>query len=222
MALDPPAFFRWLASLPPRRDVCVECGAGAGEVTAFLGGTFARAIATDAAPPRAGPLHGVPILAARAERLPFADASADLVVSMQALHHFDIPAHLHEARRILRPGGVFAALCWGGIVLPAALRPLYRPAFEALAPFWEEERDWVLSGYRGLGFAGQPVPLPAAGLRRRTGIAGLNAEIGRWSAARAARRAGVAIPLPEAPGPAATRPAPVDLSWPLIGRVFRA
>ncbi|MCT8328280.1 class I SAM-dependent methyltransferase [Albidovulum sediminis] len=218
MALDPPAFFRWLASLPPRRDVCVECGAGAGEVTAFLGGTFARAIATDAAPPHSGVPCAVPILAARAEHLPFADASADLVVSMQALHHFDVPAHLREARRILRPGGVFAALCWGEIVLPEALRPLYRPAFAALAPFWESERDWVLSGYRGLGFAGQPVPLPTAAMRRRADIAGLNAEISRWSAARAARRAGVAIPLPKAPGLAA----PFDLSWPLIGRVFRA
>jgi SAM-dependent methyltransferase len=217
MALDPPAFFRWLASLPPRRDVSVECGAGQGEVTAFLGGTFVRAIATDAAPPRAGSPHGVPIVAAPAERLPFADASADLVVSVQALHHFDVPAHLQEARRILRPGGVFAALCWGEIVLPPALRPRYRPAFAALAPFWEEERDWVLSGYRDLGFDGQPIALPAAALRRRAGIDGLNAEIGRWSAARAARQAGVTIPLPKAAGQAA----PFDLSWPLIGRVFR-
>lgn len=221
MALDPPAFFRWLASLPQRRDVCVECGAGQGEVTAFLSATFARAIATDASPPQAGSPHGVPILAARAEHLPFADASADLVVSMQALHHFDVPAHLREARRILRPGGIFAALCWGEIVLPDALRPVYRPVFAALAPFWEPERAWVVSGYRGLPFAGAPVPLPAAGLRRRTGIAGLNGEIARWSAARAATRAGVAIPLPGPAGPA-NPPGTFDLAWPLLGQVFRA
>lgn len=46
---------------------------------------------------------------ADAERLPFADASFDLVTSRIAPHHFpDIPAFLRESHRVLKPGGVFA------------------------------------------------------------------------------------------------------------------
>lgn len=45
---------------------------------------------------------------ASADCLPFADADFDLVMSRIAPHHFpDIPAFLAEARRVLRPGGVF-------------------------------------------------------------------------------------------------------------------
>jgi ubiquinone/menaquinone biosynthesis C-methylase UbiE len=52
-------------------------------------------------------------LVGRAESIPLADASVDLVVFRASLHHVPIaqmlPA-LHEARRVLRPGGhVFAA-----------------------------------------------------------------------------------------------------------------
>jgi ubiquinone/menaquinone biosynthesis C-methylase UbiE len=46
---------------------------------------------------------------ADAERLPFPDATFDLVTSRIAPHHFpDIPAFLRESRRVLKPGGTFA------------------------------------------------------------------------------------------------------------------
>lgn len=46
---------------------------------------------------------------ADAERLPFPDASFDLVTSRIAPHHFpDIPAFLRESHRVLKPGGTFA------------------------------------------------------------------------------------------------------------------
>ncbi|HUF49042.1 MAG TPA: class I SAM-dependent methyltransferase, partial [Vicinamibacterales bacterium] len=42
----------------------------------------------------------------RLERVPLADASADVALLSQALHHADDPARaLAEARRVLRPGG---------------------------------------------------------------------------------------------------------------------
>lgn len=45
---------------------------------------------------------------ADATKLPYADASFDVVVSRHSAHHFADPmTALHEARRVLRPGGTF-------------------------------------------------------------------------------------------------------------------
>ena len=53
-----------------------------------------------------------------AERLPLAAESADLVVSLLALHHVnDLPGALIQIRRALRPDGLFVAALAGGDTL---------------------------------------------------------------------------------------------------------
>ncbi|OFT95021.1 class I SAM-dependent methyltransferase [Brevibacterium sp. HMSC24B04] len=53
-------------------------------------------------------INPLPSAIARAEELPFADASFDLVVSAQAWHWFDAEAASAEFARVLKPGGVAA------------------------------------------------------------------------------------------------------------------
>ncbi|WP_217552246.1 class I SAM-dependent methyltransferase [Streptomyces sp. GbtcB6] len=55
------------------------------------------------APERLGFAHGA------AERMPFEDGRFDLLYSVEAAQHFrDLPAFVHEAARVLRPGGRLA------------------------------------------------------------------------------------------------------------------
>ena len=55
--------------------------------------------------------EGALLTRGRARHLPFPSASFDLVVCVNALHHFDEPrAFIAEARRTLRPGGAFATI----------------------------------------------------------------------------------------------------------------
>src|SRR5260370_27055293 len=50
-----------------------------------------------------------------AERLPFADATFERVLSRMSAHHWhDVPAALKEVRRVLKPGGRIACLFSAG------------------------------------------------------------------------------------------------------------
>jgi SAM-dependent methyltransferase len=95
------------------RDVLdVGCGRGGG--TAFVHERFrpasitgldlaARAVARCQAD-HAGP--GIGFVTGDAERLPFAPASFDVVLTVESSHCYpDMPRFLAEARRVLRPGG---------------------------------------------------------------------------------------------------------------------
>src|SRR5690606_27842380 len=55
-------------------------------------------------------LPDVSALQGRAEAIPLEDASVDAVLVGQAFHWFDREAALPEIARVLRPGGVLAAL----------------------------------------------------------------------------------------------------------------
>ncbi len=60
------------------------------------------------------------------DRLPFADASFDLIVSVGALHGVnDLPGCLVQCRRALRPGGRFLAVFPGGDTLGTLRRALF-------------------------------------------------------------------------------------------------
>jgi ubiquinone/menaquinone biosynthesis C-methylase UbiE len=86
-----------------------------------------------------------PLLQSDAQRLPFADASVDLVVSRGVLHHLpDVPTALREWRRVLRPAGAVVVTSeptpqverHGTILVKALLAVLRRP-LSAEEDFWE-------------------------------------------------------------------------------------
>lgn len=217
--LSPDGLLHWLALRPARHEICIECGAGLGELAAFFRAHFKRVLATDIAPPAQKSPYGVKVKKAAAEHLPTADASVDLLISMQALHHFDRERHLAEVARVLRPGGVFAALCWGEIILPDTVLRAFRPTLAALAPHWEDARASVVSGYADLAIAGKPLGLPEARMTRQITLPGLQAEIQRWSAFRRALAVGADIPDPVVMGLDPTRP--FQVHWPVLGRAFQ-
>lgn len=103
----------WLAGTDPAR--VVELGAGTGKLTAGLLGAGHRVVATEPLEPMLRHLSGalpdaVPALA-RAEQIPVRSRWADVVVSAQAYHWFDLDRALPEIARVLKPGGRIA-LVW--------------------------------------------------------------------------------------------------------------
>jgi SAM-dependent methyltransferase len=96
-----------------RRDfpLALDLGAHTGQLAALRDGRggIATMISVETSPAMAA-LAAPPAVAADEDRLPFSDASADLILSCMSLHWTDdFPAMLAEAFRVLRPGGLFLA-----------------------------------------------------------------------------------------------------------------
>jgi SAM-dependent methyltransferase len=98
---------RWIVG-DAQQDV-VDLGAGTGKLTRVLVALGHRVIAVEPLDEMRAQLEaavpGVRAVAGKAESMPLADASADVVTSAQAFHWFDHDDALPEIARVLRPGG---------------------------------------------------------------------------------------------------------------------
>lgn len=92
----------------------VDVGCGTGTFAARLARRGGAVVALDQAFATAAPSTTAPSgacgVAGDAERLPFRDASAGVVMARDVLEHVDDGAALAECRRVLRPGGLLVAL----------------------------------------------------------------------------------------------------------------
>ena len=78
---------------------------------------------------------GIGAVQGSAHALPIANHSADMVTCAQAWHWMDKERAVNEARRVLRPGGVFA-IWWNQTVYDADWERAQAARFTAAAPQW--------------------------------------------------------------------------------------
>lgn len=183
----PDALFEFLARLVPGDAVVWDCAAGSGQATVGLARRFARVLATDASAAQlaaAPALPNVEYRVAPAEHSGLPEQSVGLVTVAQALHWFDFDAFHREVRRVLRPGGVFAAWAYGkhqvdDPQIQASLEHFYSTT---VGPFWPPERHWVEDGYRTLPFPYQEQSAPTLTLTARWSLPELLGYLSSWSA----------------------------------------
>ncbi|MEL7060402.1 MAG: class I SAM-dependent methyltransferase [Acidobacteriota bacterium] len=209
----PAALFDRLAELAPQRGRVWDCATGSGQAAAVLAEHFERVIGADAsigqvaAAQRDGAAtERCALVAARAEHSGLRSASVDLVTVAQALHWFATPAFFAEVRRVLRPGGLFAAWSYGPFSLddPAVDDLLQDFARRVVGPFWPPERRLVDTGYRSIEIpmaemsideAFAPDGLPTLDLDMT--LPDLIGYVSTWSATQRARAAAESDPLVE-------------------------
>ena len=185
----PDALFDHLVKLAGDNAVVWDCATGSGQAALALAKRVATVIATDASAAQIEQAKAHPDISYRvatAENSGLDDHSVNLVTVAQALHWFDLDAFYREVNRVVIPGGLIAAWCYGPPTLPTPALQSELDHFytEILGPYWPPERALVESGYRDLAFPFQPLPAPQLDMSVEVNLENLIGYLGTWSANR--------------------------------------
>jgi SAM-dependent methyltransferase len=182
----PLALFEYLISDIKSRECAWDCGTGSGQAALALAAYFQRVIASDAsaAQIRHAPRDSrVDYRVMPAERTDIESGSVDLVTAGQALHWFDLEPFYREVRRVLKPGGLFAAWCYGlNQITPAVDEIMAHYYTDIVGPHWPAERRHIVEKYQGLPFPFEELTTPAMNMQARWGLDALLGYLATWSA----------------------------------------
>lgn len=181
----PAGLFDWLAGLAPGHERAWDAGCGNGQASHGLAAHFDAVVATDpsaAQVAQAPPHPRIDYRVEAAESPSLAAHSVDLVCVAQALHWFDQERFHAALRRVLRPGGVIAAFCYGLCRTSAEVDAVYDRLYEPiLGPYWPAERVHIEAGYRDLPFPWQPIEAPPFALQVRWNLDAYGGYLRSWS-----------------------------------------
>jgi SAM-dependent methyltransferase len=182
----PTELFAWLASQSPGHRLAWDCGTGNGQAALGLADHFVHVHATDLSPQQlaqAPTRENIRYQPGSAESSGLADHSVDLVTVAQALHWFDHEHFYPEVRRVLRPGGVFAAWTYRLLDAEPAINAIVAQFHsQTVGPWWPPERRWVDSGYLDLPFPFDEVNVPEFFMERHWTLAQMLDYLRTWSA----------------------------------------
>lgn len=185
----PARLFETLAALAPGRDLAWDCGAGNGQAAVALSRHFAQVHASEPSREQlaeAAQADRINYRCERAEDVALPDASVDLAMAAQAMHWFDLDLYFAQLRRVLKPGGIVAAIGYDWMYvdepIDAAVSERLMPL---LAPHWAPQNALLWAGYRSIPFPGEEVRLGPFAIHLDWSFPQVRDYILSWSASRA-------------------------------------
>jgi SAM-dependent methyltransferase len=115
-----------------------------------------------------------------------ADASVDLVVAAQAMHWYDLDLFYRQVERVLRPGGILAAIGYAWFYVDAGIDAAIEQAL--LGPmrrYWAANNALLWDGYRSIPFPGEEIRIGQPAIHLDWSLDELFDYVLTWSATRA-------------------------------------
>ncbi len=184
----PDALYQFISSHAPDTHHAWDCATGNGQAAVSLARHFKRVSASDPSPEQiahAIPCKNIIYSVQPAESTNYANASFDAVCIAQALHWFDQALFFVEAKRVLKPGGVFAA--WGYDwfnVSPAFDENFENVILQVIEQDWTPQNAILWNGYRDIAMPFKSIETPELSIRVTWNLCQLLAYVHTWSATR--------------------------------------
>jgi len=185
----PDELFAWLARQAPDNALAWDAGCGNGQATVALAQHFKRVIGTDPSANQIAegePRPNIEYRVEPAEQPALADASVSAVCVAQALHWFDHARFYAQVKRVLKPGGMFAAWSYadcstGEVPIDRIKDHLY---VDLTGPYWPPERAHVDAGYQTLPFPFVEIAAPPFDMLAGWNVEQFLAYLRTWSASQ--------------------------------------
>jgi len=184
----PPALYRFLAAQCHVTERAWDCACGSGQSAVDLIHYFNRVDATDVSPNQIAHALRHPCIAyavSPSERTAFAAGRFDLICVAQALHWMRFDAFWPEVKRVLKPGGVFAA--WGYSwtrIEPEIDRRIQTYLLDVIAPYWAKQNQLLWNQYRDVALPFEPIERPDFVMETEWTLGELMAYLHTWSSTR--------------------------------------
>jgi SAM-dependent methyltransferase len=186
----PAALIDFLADAASSASLAIDCGCGTGQLSVPLAARFDRIAAVDASAAQIASATAHPRVQYRvapAESTGERDHSANLVTVAQAAHWLELDRFYHEARRVIRPGGVLALITYGVLHVDEDIEPIVQHFYrDIIGPYWPPERRHVDNGYRELPFPFTEMSYPPLAIEASWPLSEFIGYVDTWSAVRAA------------------------------------
>ncbi len=188
----PAELFAAIRTHCPEPELALDCATGNGQLAVDLAAFCKRVIATDASAEQIAAAAQHPRVryrVATAEETGLSDKSVDLLTVGQALHWFDHERFGHEARRVIREGGLLVCASYAVCSVTKEIDRIVDSLYTGLLdPYWPPERVMVEQGYAGIELPGSPLDLGTLAMRADWGVEEMLGYLRTWSATKRYRK----------------------------------
>jgi SAM-dependent methyltransferase len=182
----PDALFNYLSTLCRERETVWDCATGSGQAALSLTKYFERVIGTDisqALLDKAEKHAKITYKETPAENTGLENHSIDLVTVAQALHWFEYDKFFPEVKRVLKPGGIFAAWGYTHLHTDAPVQKLTDYVHnDLLKEYWAPQIGILNSRYADIPFPFEPIEPPRFEINQALTFEQLIGYMVSWSA----------------------------------------
>lgn len=182
----PRELFEYLASLTSEHELAVDCATGNGQAALGLAVHYQSVVGFDQSAEQlahAQPHPRISYHIAKAEKLPVASRSADIVTVAQALHWFRLEEFYAEVRRVLKPKGILAVWTYNLHRITPDVDAIVRDYHDRILDgYWPPERSRIIDGYRSLPFPFRELTPPPIEMHTHWTLDHLLGYLRSWSA----------------------------------------